>query len=178
MQELDDGAVSACQLFDVVGFVVQSVGAPEVVDDADPFVGQSANGGVVFEPGVSFHFVEGTAEKLRSELQNVVTESISARPNAPHLWYHWGMMKLTREQTEEAVRNPEGVECEGDGTEEVFVIVGADVLRRMKEALYRKDIHESIAAGIADMEAGRMMTAEEADDRVRSECGFLPREAS
>ena len=87
-------------------------------------------------------------------------------------------MKLTREQTEEAVRNPEGVECEGDGTEEVFVIVGADVLRRMKEALYRKDIHESIAAGIADMEAGRMMTAEEADDRVRSECGFLPREAS
>jgi len=117
-----------------------------------------------------------------SAVARLVTGSLvlgrSACQNVPILWYNLSMMKLTREQTEEAVRNPEGVECEGDGTEKVFIIVDADVLRRMKEVLYRKDVHESIAVGIADMEAGRMMTAEEADDRVRSECSFPPRKAS
>ncbi len=88
------------------------------------------------------------------------------------------MIKLTREQTEEAVRNPDGVECQGDGTEKTFVIVDADVLRRMRQTLYHKDVHESIAAGIADMEAGRMRPAEEADDVVRSRLGFPPRKAS
>lgn len=97
---------------------------------------------------------------------------------SPGLWYNRHMIKLTREQTEEAVRNPDGVECEGDGTEKTFIIVDADVLRRMREALYRNDVNESIAAGIADMEEGRMMTAEEADDRVRTHCGFPPRRAS
>ena len=87
-------------------------------------------------------------------------------------------MKLTREQTEEAVRNPDGVECQGDGTEKTFVIVDADVLRRMRKTLYRRDVHDSIAAGAADMEAGRMVPAEEADDRVRSRLGFPPRKAS
>ena len=88
------------------------------------------------------------------------------------------MIKLSREQTEEALRNPDGVECEGDGTGKMFVIMDAESVRRRKAALYRKDVNDSIAAGIADMEAGRMMTAEDADDRVRSECGLPPREAS
>lgn len=88
------------------------------------------------------------------------------------------MIRLTREQTEEAVRHPGGVECQGDGTEKTFIIMDADVLHRMRSALYKKDVHASIAAGIADMEAGRMMTAQEADDRVRAECGFPTRSVS
>ncbi len=88
------------------------------------------------------------------------------------------MIKLTREQTEEAARHPDGVECQGDGTEKVFIIMDADVLRQMRNALYEKDVHTSLAAGIADMEAGRMVTAQEADDRVRTECGLPTRSDS
>ena len=88
------------------------------------------------------------------------------------------MIRLTREQTEEAVRHPDGVECQGDGTEKTFILMDADVVRQMRHALYQKDVNASIAAGIADMEAGRMMTAEEADDYVRSECGLPARSES
>ena len=79
------------------------------------------------------------------------------------------MIKLTREQTEQVVLHPDGVECLGEGTDKTFVIVEAQLLRRMREILYRRDVLESVAAGIDDMEAGRVMTAEEADDRVRAE---------
>ncbi|MEO2017315.1 MAG: hypothetical protein ABGZ53_23410 [Fuerstiella sp.] len=82
------------------------------------------------------------------------------------------MIKLTPEQAEEVFSHPDGVECQADGSNKTFVIVDADVLRRMRSALYSKDVHTSIAAGIADMEASRMMTAHEADSRVRDECGF------
>ncbi|MDB4614172.1 hypothetical protein OAH18_00640 [bacterium] len=87
------------------------------------------------------------------------------------------MIKLNREQTEEAVRNPQGVECQGEGTEKVFVIVDVDVMQRMQEALAVTD-HAAIQAGIDDMEAGRMMTLDEADAHIRSECGFPPRKGS
>ena len=88
------------------------------------------------------------------------------------------MIKLTPEQTEEVFRHPDGVECQADGSKKPFVIVDADVLRRMRSALYSKDVHTSITAGVADMEAGRMMTAQEADNRVRDECGFPARTES
>lgn len=88
------------------------------------------------------------------------------------------MIKLTREQTEQVVQHPDGVECQGEGTDKVFVIVDAQVLRQMQETLYRKDVRESITTGLDDMEAGRVMTAEEADDRIRSELGFAARNQS
>ena len=73
------------------------------------------------------------------------------------------------EQTEEAARHSDGVECQGDGTEKIFIIMDADVLRLMRNALYNKEVHASIAAGIEDMEAGRMMTVQEAEERVRAQ---------
>lgn len=94
------------------------------------------------------------------------------------VWYTGIMIKLTREQTEQVIRNPDGVVCQGDGTEKTFIIVDAEILNRLKSSLYRQDVHESIAAGIADMEQGRVMTAEAADDRVRSELGFPSRSTS
>ena len=67
------------------------------------------------------------------------------------MWYNQSMMKLTPEQTAEVIRHPDGVECQADGSEKTFVIVDADVLSRMRTALYEKDVHASIAAGIADI---------------------------
>lgn len=85
------------------------------------------------------------------------------------------MIKLTPEQSEELVRHPDGVECQAEGTSKTYMIVDADVLQKMRAALYRKDVHASITDGIADLEAGRMMTAQDADDRIRAECGFPSR---
>jgi hypothetical protein len=44
------------------------------------------------------------------------------------------MIKLTREQTEQVVRHPDVVPCQGDGVEKTFVIVDADILRQMQES--------------------------------------------
>ena len=71
------------------------------------------------------------------------------------------MIKLTRELTEQALQNPDGVQCQGDGVEKMFVIIDADIMSQMQEAIARND-HAAIQAGINDMEAGRMQPAEEA----------------
>lgn len=78
------------------------------------------------------------------------------------------MIKLTREQVEAAARNPEGLECEGEGTDKVFVIVDAEVMRRMKDAIASAD-HAAIQSGTNDMEAGRMQSATEAHRKGREE---------
>lgn len=78
------------------------------------------------------------------------------------------MIRLTREQTEEATRHPNGVECQGDGVERRFVIIDVDVMRQMQDALSRSD-HAAIQAGIDDMEAGRMQRASEAHRYGREE---------
>ena len=71
------------------------------------------------------------------------------------------MIKLSREQTEQALRHPDGVPCQGDGVDKSFVIIDAEVMLQMQEAISRND-HAAIQAGINDMEAGRMHPAEEA----------------
>ncbi|MEO2032225.1 MAG: hypothetical protein ABGZ35_09075 [Planctomycetaceae bacterium] len=85
------------------------------------------------------------------------------------------MIKLTPEQTEQAVQYPNGVECQADGTDRTFILMDADVLERMRRALYRKDTNESLERAIDDMEAGRMMSVDEAEDRLCDEMGFSPR---
>jgi len=88
------------------------------------------------------------------------------------------MIKLTREQSEEAARHPEGVECHLEGTNKLFVIVDADVHKRMKTAFYQKEVRNSIATGIADMEANQGLPIEKADREMRSKLGFPPRTTS
>lgn len=85
------------------------------------------------------------------------------------------MIKLNREQSEEAARHPEGVECQLDGNEKLFIIVDADVHKRMKTAFYQKDIRDSIAAGIADMETNLGLPFGDADRQMRSQLGFPQR---
>jgi hypothetical protein len=85
------------------------------------------------------------------------------------------MIKLNKEQSAEATRHPEGVECRLEGNEKLFIIVDADVHARMKTAFYQKDVRASIAAGLADMEADNGLPLEAADQQMRSRLGFPPR---
>ena len=85
------------------------------------------------------------------------------------------MIKLTPEQTEQAVQHPAGIECQGDGTEKTFVIVDADVMQRMRRDLCKREVHEAITEGIADMEAGNMMSLDESQAQVRTGCDLPSR---
>lgn len=78
------------------------------------------------------------------------------------------MMKLTPELTQQALRHPDGVQCQGDGVDKTFVIVDAEVMLQMQEAIARNDL-AAIQAGINDMEAGRMQPAAEAHRHGREE---------
>lgn len=78
------------------------------------------------------------------------------------------MIKLSRELTEQALQHPDGVQCQGDGVDKTFVIIDAEVMLQMQEAISRND-HAAIQAGINDMEAGRMRPAEEAHRHGREE---------
>ena len=71
------------------------------------------------------------------------------------------MIRLTHEQTEQAVQHPGGVRCQGHGIDRIFYIVDAEVLVQMQEVIARSD-DVAIQAGISDMEAGRMQPAEDA----------------
>lgn len=78
------------------------------------------------------------------------------------------MIKLTREQIEQAVLHPDGIECEAEGVDQTFVLVDADVMRQMIEAASNSDL-AAIQAGLDDMEAGRMQSASEAHAHGRKQ---------
>ena len=56
------------------------------------------------------------------------------------------MIKLNRQQTEEALRNPEGIECHGDGTDKKFIIIDAEELRHLRESLWQQGTEEGSGA--------------------------------
>jgi len=82
------------------------------------------------------------------------------------------MIRLTTEQTEAVKSNPTGVECQGDGTDQLFVIIDAAVLHQMQKLLHEKDVHQSIANGLMQMEAGECRTVAESRVHVRKTCGL------
>ena len=47
-------------------------------------------------------------------------------------WYNCHMIKLTPEQTKQAENHPDGIECQGEGSDKTFVIVDAKILEKMK----------------------------------------------
>ena len=57
-EELEDGAVVAFELFEVLSFVVGCLGLPHAEENPDPFVGSSSYGGVVFHALGKLHIVE------------------------------------------------------------------------------------------------------------------------
>ena len=52
-------------------------------------------------------------------------------------------------------------------TQRVYVLVDDETHKRAMEALRQREDLEAIQAGIADMEAGRMMSVDEAHERTR-----------
>ena len=78
------------------------------------------------------------------------------------------MLKLSRELTEQALRHPDGIQCQGDGVDKTFFIIDAEVMLLMREAISRND-HAAIQSGINDMEAGRMQPAVDAHRHGRDE---------
>ncbi|MEZ6128998.1 MAG: hypothetical protein R3C59_09965 [Planctomycetaceae bacterium] len=77
------------------------------------------------------------------------------------------MVKLTEEQRAALQQRPEGITCEDAVTQRVYFLVDADLHQRAMQALQQVEDIAAIQQGIADMEAGRMMSIEES--RARTE---------
>jgi predicted transcriptional regulator len=75
---------------------------------------------------------------------------------------------LTEEQREALALQPDGIEVEDPETRKVYVLADAELHRRALEALANQEDREAIQAGIADMEAGRVLPFEEVDRRIRA----------
>jgi predicted transcriptional regulator len=80
---------------------------------------------------------------------------------------------LTDEQRKAVDLQPDGIEVEDPKTRKVYVLADAELHRRAIEALTRQNDREAIRAGIADMEAGRVVSIEEVDSRIRERLEHL-----
>ncbi len=78
---------------------------------------------------------------------------------------------LTDEQREALALEPSGIEVEDPATQKVYVLADADIYRRAVEALARDEDRKAIQAGIDDMEAGRVVSFDDVDRRIRAKLG-------
>lgn len=78
---------------------------------------------------------------------------------------------ITKEQREALALDPDGVELEDPETNKLYILADADLHREAMQALAKQKDREAIAAGIADMEAGRVESFEEVDRRIRAKLG-------
>ena len=76
--------------------------------------------------------------------------------------------KLTAEQCEALDRADGPVPVEDDRTHRLYFLVDAETL----QAIERQSDAAAIRAGIADMEAGRVLSLDELDARIRARLGF------
>ena len=84
--------------------------------------------------------------------------------------------KLSEDQRRALSERPCGpVQVEDDQTHKFYVLVDLQLHERAMEALRQQDDLAAIQAGIDDMEAGRIVTLEEADAEIRKDVGFTPR---
>ena len=75
---------------------------------------------------------------------------------------------ITDEQREALNERPEGIEIEDPQTKRVYVLADAELHRRAVEALSHQRDREAIQAGIDDLEAGRVISFEDVDRRIRA----------
>jgi predicted transcriptional regulator len=78
---------------------------------------------------------------------------------------------LTNEQREALLAEPTGIEVEDAQTNKLYVLADAELHRQALQALNDLKDREAIRAGIADMEAGRVVAFEEVDRRIRRKLG-------
>lgn len=81
------------------------------------------------------------------------------------------MNQLTAEQMAEIEAHPEGGWFQGPNGQRVYFVRDGKDLRNHKAVDQMTD-HEAIAAGIADLEAGRTKPLAEAMDGIRERLGF------
>jgi predicted transcriptional regulator len=75
---------------------------------------------------------------------------------------------LTEQQREALALQPDGIEVEDPETNKVYVLADADLHREAMRALAERNDRDAIRTGIADMEAGRVVSFEEVDRGIRA----------
>ena len=79
--------------------------------------------------------------------------------------------KITPEQREALDRSDGPVPVEDEQTHRVYFLVDPSTL----DTLRQQEDMAAIREGIADVEAGRVITLEELDNRIRNNLGLQPR---
>ncbi len=87
-------------------------------------------------------------------------------------------INITDEQRIALLLHPDGVKCEDEQSQRVYIIMEEAIHTKAMDALRRQDDLNAIAEGVADMQAGRGMPVVEADEHLRKRLGFPPRHAS
>jgi predicted transcriptional regulator len=82
---------------------------------------------------------------------------------------------LSDEQRRALDQQPDGIEIEDERTRKVYVLTDAELHRRAIEALRKQEDAQAIQAGIDDMEAGRVVSFDEVDRRIRGKLGIPQR---
>ena len=78
---------------------------------------------------------------------------------------------LTEEQRQALHEQPSGIEIEDPQNNKLYILVEAQMHLEAMRALTERKNREAIRAGIADMEAGRVVSFEEVDRRIRAKLG-------
>lgn len=84
------------------------------------------------------------------------------------------MVYITDEMNAELSENPTGVRCEHATTQRVCFLVDESIYKEAMKAVRQRETIESIKRGMADFEAGRFCTPQEAYENTRETLG-LPR---
>ena len=86
------------------------------------------------------------------------------------LWYAFRMNPLLTPEQSAALQASEGeLRVVDPSTQRVYVLVDDETHTRAMEALRKREDHRAIQAGIEDMEAGRMQSADDAHRHGREE---------
>jgi len=88
------------------------------------------------------------------------------------------ILNLTPEQRSALHASDGGpIQLRDEETSAIYVVIDEATHRRAMEALREQEDLNAVREGIADMRAGRVVSLDEADRRIREEFGFPPRKA-
>lgn len=81
--------------------------------------------------------------------------------------------KLTDEMRQALQSDPDHfLKIEDDQTERVYVLVDEELADRAMRALQRQDDLNAVADGLKQMESGRVIPLDQADQQIREQLGF------
>lgn len=87
--------------------------------------------------------------------------------------YRYNMVIPITDELRDALKaSPDGVVVEDQDAQRTYIVADSAVHEEAMQALRRERDRQSIERGIADMEAGRTMSIDEADQQIRESLGF------